>query len=350
MIFIAKEGEIIRTLSSEYYTKILGIIDAWKSGKERFVFKTSGTTGEPKEISFSRKQIESSANLTKTTFGLDETSLLFCTLNADFVAGAMMIYRALVIGCDLMVLEPHSNPLMHLGRQNTLLSSYRNKILYALAPLQIHNIIQNGEDLPLLKLAKAILVGGASISQSLNEKILENNLPVYETYGMTETLTHVAIRKAEEPLQTFQTLKGIQVKVENDSSLHVFYEDLNPNWISTNDLVEKIDEKTFRYIGRKDNSINSGGIKIQLEEMESKIQEKNLTSNPFFCFGIKDEILGQKLVLFEESANPTLQKSVLQEFLGKFEVPKEIIGVSSFYRTPTGKIDKLKTVRERFSN
>jgi o-succinylbenzoate---CoA ligase len=347
MLFISKEGEILNSeVGNTYYQKIKKIVEEWHFGQEKFSFLTSGSTGKPKEIIFSREQIIESVKTTKQAFGLDANCLFFCNLNVDFVAGAMMVYRALVIEADLFVVEPSANPLLNLGRQELLLNKYRRRVFFAFAPLQMSEILNDVNSKDLLILAKTILLGGAPVPKDMQKTLLDSNLDIYETYGMTETLSHVAIRKIDEPDHTFTILKGIDFRINEQECVEINYPGLGLNWLKTNDIAKKINSKSFEIIGRKDNVINSGGIKLQIETIETKIRDSGKIKGRFFCFGLSDEKYGQKLVIFIESKEKYIDLSDFKSFLSKFEVPKEIVFKSKFAETLTLKIDKLKTVNE----
>jgi o-succinylbenzoate---CoA ligase len=347
MLFISKEGEILNSeVGNAYYQKVKNLVDAWHNGQQEFVFFTSGSTGKPKEIIFDREQILASVSTSKQAFGLDTNCLFFCNLNVDFVAGCMMIYRALVIEADLFVVEPSSNPLLKLGRQELLLNKYRRRVFFAFAPLQMAEILKDTNSKDLLILAKTILLGGTPVPNEMQEILLESGLEIYEGYGMTETLSHVAIRKLEDRQHTFSILKGINFRINTDGCLEIDYPDLKIKWLKTNDLAKKINNKSFKIIGRADNVVNSGGVKLQLEVIEEKIRESGIIKERFFCFGLSDEKYGQKLVIFIESKEKRIDLSDFKSFLGKFEVPKEIVFKDKFFETPTLKIDKLKTANE----
>jgi o-succinylbenzoate---CoA ligase len=347
MLFISKEGEFLNSeVGNLYYQKVKEIVDAWQGGQEEFVFFTSGSTGTPKEIKFNRKQIVTSVNTTKQAFGLDAKCLFFCNLNVDFVAGRMMVYRALVLEADLFVVEPSANPLLNLGRQELLLSKYRKRIFYAFAPLQMAEILKDTNSKDLLILAKIVLLGGAKVPDPMQKTLLDSELTIYEGYGMTETLSHVALRKLNEPNQTFKVLENITFRIAADDSLELYYPGILNGWLKTNDLAKKISEKTFKILGRADNVINSGGVKLQIEAIENKIHKAGIIKDRFFCFGLSDEKYGQKLIICIESKEKYIDLSDFKSFLGKFEVPKEIIFIERFSETATLKIDKLKTLNE----
>lgn len=347
MLFLDLDGGSVNTDSqNKYYHKVLNFRELWYSGQSDFQIQTSGSTGNPKVIELSRQQLIDSANLTKNAFDLKEGDVAFCCLNVDYIAGMMMLVRAFEIGMELMVVEPKSNPFEGIEKHLYLL---RRNAFYAFVPLQIENLLTNESYISQLNAAKNIIIGGASVNDSLLEKIQLLNSPVYATYGMTETITHIAKRRLNgvEKQDFFEILENVKIDLDERNCLKINSKSTQNQWITTNDIVELIDKNKFKLIGRADNIINSGGVKIQLEKVESKIGEilRNLQfNNRFFTYGIDDKKLGQKLILIFEEEKPHADLTEAFKILPKFERPKEIFVVEKFIETPTAKIDKIKTV------
>lgn len=359
MLFISSDGTIINTSSNNpYYKKALELREKWFSEAENFTIHTSGSTGKPKEIILTRSQIKASISQTQKAFNLVEGDTAFCCLNIEYIAGMLMLFRAFEIGMDVLVVEPSSNPFESLGNQQYLLQSSKGNNFFAFVPLQIENILEKNPE--SLLTAKAIIVGGASVNETTLEKIQQISKPIYATYGMTETVTHIAIKQLNgvEKTDYFEILEGIEIKTDSRNCIQIKGQTTNNEWITTNDVVELINEKQFKLIGRADNIINSGGVKIQLEKVENvveKILHEKLINQRFFCFGILDEKLGQKLVLIIEGetqseSNNTEIITALSQKLPKFEVPKEIFWIERFIETPTNKIDKNRIINEFILN
>ncbi|MFD2521179.1 AMP-binding protein [Emticicia soli] len=355
MIFLEKDGTIINTAPNNlYYQKVMKFKEAWDLGQQNFTIHTSGSTGIPKPITFTRLQLIESAYLTAKTFNLREGDTAFCCLSVDYIAGMMMLVRAFEIGMDLIIVEPTSSPFTGIEKHLYLLNSNRGRNFFAFVPLQIQTLLEESErSLETLNSAKAILIGGASVSDSLEEQIQKINAPVYATYGMTETLTHIAIKLLNGPEKEdfFTVLEGIEIAQDERECLKIKLKATDDEWVVTNDIVEILEEGKFRLVGRFDNIINSGGVKIQLEKVE-KIGEQVLAElafqGRFFAYGVPDNKLGQKLILVVESKKPLSNGNQIglsfSEKLPKFEIPKEIFFVEKLIETPTGKIDKIKTV------
>ena len=331
--------------NSVYEQKVVNFCESWLNGNKTFTLKTSGSTGEPKLIELSRNQMVASAKLTGKTFKLQNGDSALVCLNVEYIAGIMMLVRGMELGLSLTIVEPSGNPLENLEHQRF--------DFFAFVPLQLQNVLETPKYWQILNQAKAIIVGGAAVNQALADKIKQLKVPVYSTYGMTETVSHIAIKRlnSNDVDEYFHVLEGVKISIDSRNCLNITGEASNNQLIQTNDIVEIVNEKEFKLIGRFDNIINSGGVKIQLEKVEKLIEEdlKIFGSNRYFAFGISDEKLGQKLVLFVEC---TIENSELHDtffkkielILPKFEIPKEIYFTEKFIETPTGKIDKKASV------
>jgi o-succinylbenzoate---CoA ligase len=362
MVFLEKDGTYINTSpNNEYYDKVLKFKGLWESGQEEFTIQTSGSTGIPKQIVLHRKQMIASAKMTAKAFDLQEGDTAFCCLNVEYIAGMMMLVRAFEIGMDLMVVEPSSNPFLGNEKHLYLLNANRGRNFFAFVPLQIQTILEETPNLSeILNSAKAIIIGGASVNELILEKIQKIYRPIYATYGMTETITHIAIKRlnGSEKDDFFNTLDGVDVKLNDDNCLMIKSKSIGNEWITTNDVAEIINDSSFILHGRIDNVINSGGVKIQLEKIEKVgegILRKLQISTSYFVFSLPDEKLGERLVLIVQkdekiqlpSTTDAMKIDLLKAFkeiLPKFEVPKEVFFVEKMIETPTGKIDKIKTI------
>lgn len=324
----------------EYEQKVFDFCEKWLSGQQEFTLKTSGSTGEPKPILLTRFQMEASAKLTGKTFELKPDDKALVCLNVEYIAGIMMLVRGMVLGLELTIIEPNSNPLENLENQEF--------DFVAFVPLQLQKILENENQIEVLNKMKAIIVGGAAVNEVLAKDIQQLKVPVYSTYGMTETVSHIAIRRLNgvNKSENFQVLKDVKIGIDERNCLNIIADASNNKLIQTNDIVEIINENEFKLIGRFDNIINSGGVKIQLEKVE-KVFEKYLANKRFFAFGIADLTLGQKLILVVETEDLVNEKILFEakERLTKYEFPKQIFTIKNFSETPTGKIDKKATIK-----
>ena len=328
--------------NSEYDQKVFDFCEYWLAGQQEFILKTSGSTGEPKPIILTRFQMEASARLTGKIFQLKPYDKALVCLNVNYIAGIMMLVRGMVLGLELTIIEPNSNPLENLANQDFDFAAF--------VPLQLQKMLENESQIENLNKMKAIIVGGAAVNEVLEKEIQQLEVPVYSTYGMTETVSHIAIRRLNgvNRSNNFSVLEGVKIGIDSRNCLNIIADASNNELIQTNDIVEIINENEFKLIGRFDNIINSGGVKIQLEKVE-KIFEEFITEKRFFDFGIDDEKLGQKLILVVETDylannNKDILIKKAQDKVAKYEIPKQIFTINSFSETPTGKIDKKATI------
>lgn len=335
--------------------KAAGIICSWNENVQTFSIKTSGSTGKPKEIQLKRHLMEKSARLTGKTFGLQAGDTLFCCLSTESIAGLMMVVRALVLDCNLFVIPPSSKPLQEIP-DNTKLD------FAAFVPMQMQQIISESPGkFSILNHMKAIILGGAPVSESFLKSLLEAKIhcPVYHTYGMTETYTHLATRllNSENGASEFYyPLEGVKLSLDERGCLVIESDITEGEKLVTNDVVELNDkDRSFRWLGRFDNVIISGGVKIQAEEVERAaeklLSEKNKPALRLFAASLPDDKLGEKLVLVIEDDNWSKnEKSAflneLKTALPKYHAPKDVFFVSKFKETATAKIDRKATLRE----
>lgn len=320
------------SLKDEAFKKSIGefLVDFLSESSTLSVF-TSGSTGKPKKIILKKSQMVNSAMATGTFFGLREGQTALLCLPADFIAGKMMIVRALVLGLELDYVKPTANPI---NRNN------RTYDFCAMVPMQVENSLEK------LKLVKILIIGGAPLPNNTKVQLLETPTRCFETYGMTETITHIAIK----PIQYdyFEVLPNVDIFLDKRDCLVIDAPQIADDKIVTNDLVELIDRKRFKWLGRYDNIINSGGIKLIPEVIEEKLT--NSFQEQFFVFGLPDQQLGEKLALIVEGK---LKIELIQNRLekntelNKYERPKAIFITPRFSQTSSGKIDRSKTI-ERF--
>ncbi|HUH25543.1 MAG TPA: AMP-binding protein [Flavobacterium sp.] len=309
----------------EAYEKELGdFILQWFDHNNFVELSTSGTTGKPKKIKLEKEAMTQSALATGEFFQLKpDDSALLC-LPTRYIAGKMMFVRAVVLGLKLDYVNPSKEPL-----KNT------DKIydFVAMVPLQVQNSITQIEQ------CRKLIVGGAELDEKIKLHLKDMMLEVYETYGMTETITHIAAKRIQD--KYFTSLPHANISTDERGCLLIEAPLVANGLVVTNDLIELINDVQFQWIGRIDNVINSGGIKIVPEKIEQKLSE--YIPYRFFVIGKEDESLGQKLVLVIEQDPYNLLPEVLSS-LEKYERPKEILFVKQFKETPTGKILRKDTV------
>ncbi|MDP3359423.1 MAG: AMP-binding protein [Lutibacter sp.] len=329
----SSEEELI-DFSEEISVEVCDFLRNWFDATPFVEVKTSGSTGNPKIIQLQKKQMINSAKATGDYFNLPENTTALLCMSPNYIAGKMMLVRALTLGWHLDILEPTSNPLKN---------SDKNYDFSAMVPMQLHN------SLPDIHKIKKLIVGGGTVSNELLSKIQEVKPEIFATYGMTETITHIAVKRmnviASGAKQTHYTiLPNIQISLDQRGCLVIDAPTISEEKVVTNDLVELISSTEFKWLGRIDNVINSGGIKLIPEQIEEKLAE--IIENRFFVAGKKDEILGEKLILIVEGINngDLLNKIQQLKSLSTYEIPKEIYFLEKFTETQTNKIDRAKTL------
>lgn len=326
-----------------FETETFSFIKTWLTGEPEFTLTTSGSTGTPKEITLSRSQLQQSAHRTILALELTNQHTALVCLDTKYIAGKMMLVRALETNMKIIAAEPSSNPFKNLTDNASI-------DFVALVPLQLEEILKDSLSTQHLNRVKNIIIGGAAISENLKSQISNLKSNVYATYGMTETVSHIALQRlnGSNPAPHFETLPGIKIKTDERDCLVIELPGFKEP-IITNDIVRIINDSAFILLGRYDNVINSGGVKLNPETIEQKITTIFNSLHyqlSFFVAGVPDERLGQKLVLLIEGHvdSSTDLLSALKEKLNAYEAPKAIITVAAFERTATQKINRLKTL------
>ena len=312
----------------EAYEKELGefLLD-WLDDKETIQLTTSGTTGAPKIITIKKEAMVYSAIATGNFFDLHPQDKALLCLSARYIAGKMMIVRAMMLGLELDIIAPSS----HLDD----VVPNKSYDFVAIVPLQAENSLDK------LNQFKKIIIGGAKVSDDLALKLNSVNAKIYETYGMTETITHIAAKRIGETY--FNTLEHVTITIDDRKCLVIDAPSITNEKIVTNDIVEIHNEKQFKWLGRYDNVINSGGIKLFPEQIETKLVSK--IPNRFFITGLPDAVLGTKVVLVIEGKEQKIAPSIF-DILDKFEKPKDILFLTEFVETETKKINRIQTLEK----
>ena len=306
-----KEGE-------EFEKPVGDFLLDWFNSKSYLEVQTSGTTGEPKLIQIDKQAMVNSALATGDFFDLYPGNRALHCLPVKYIAGKMMLIRAMILGLDLDFVAPSSHPMENNDNKYDFV---------AMVPLQAKHSLKE------LRNVKKMIVGGAKMSKTLENALAKLPTEVYETYGMTETITHIAARKIEDKF--FTVLPNVTVSYDDRNCLVIHAPRIAAGVIVTNDLVELVNENQFVFLGRFDNVINSGGIKLIPEQIEDKLSGK--IESRFYVIGKPDKDLGEKLVLVIEGEKKEIN-ATLFEALDKYEKPKEIVYVAKFKETATGKI------------
>jgi o-succinylbenzoate---CoA ligase len=330
LAFCRSRIDVAPAWEAEHFAFILN----WLDTNDKIEISTSGSTGVPKKIMMSKHLMAQSARMTATYFELTASTKVLLCLPSAYIAGKMVIVRALTNGWNLHWVEPSSNPLKAIEQYFDFTS---------LTPMQVNGVLNESPE--KFNLIKKILIGGAAISTELEQQLSDYTCECFETYGMTETVSHVAVRQLNTGISNFNALPGVHFTKDNDDCLVIHATHLDNLELKTNDVVDLQSPQSFRFLGRKDNVINSGGIKIFPELVEEKI--KHLFKTEYYISSTKDNVLGQRVVLFIEGATPSeielnALKDALKAELKGAEMPKELIWQERFERTISGKIKRQR--------
>jgi O-succinylbenzoic acid--CoA ligase len=322
----------------------LTFLKEWLDGSKTFVQKTSGSTGAPKEIVITRHQMIASAEATQAALGLKRGYHAFICLDTRFIAGKMMCVRSLVTGMEMTFREPIANPL-------TALSETSIVDFVALVPYQIEEILSSPQSFYLNKLG-TVIVGGAPMKTDTAQRLKTFSSRFFSTYGMTETMSHIALQHISptQPDGVFQCLSGVTIEADERGCLVASVPWLTEK-VVTNDIIEIISSKNFRWVGRFDNIINTGGFKASPEKIEFQIENifKSLNvDRRFFIAGVPDDKTGERVALFIEGVGlPGFLEEIqnrLHSLVQRFEIPKAIYFIDNFQYTSSNKLDRLATL------
>lgn len=323
-------------------------IKTWLDNNDYVEVKTSGSTGTPKIIRLEKKRMIASAKATGKFFGLKPNDKALLCLPCDYIAGKMMVVRAIVLGLDLYSVEPTGNPL-----ENDLIQNMDFQF-GAMIPLQVLNSLEN--KLTQFNQIEKVIIGGGVVDNHLLQKLQTTKNQCFATYGMTETITHVAVKtlNGTNKSDVYHALEKVEFSQDKRDCLIIDAPYLSDNQIITNDIVKLYSKSSFEWLGRFDNVINTGGIKVNPEKIEAKIAD--FIKAEFFIAAEADVKLGKKVILVieqiiekEGEINLELLKQQFQIVLSKFEMPKKIYFSPKFERTETGKIQRKRTLSLLFN-
>lgn len=298
----------------------------WFDEKDYIDMLTSGSTGIPKTIRVLKQSMVNSAIATGNYFDLSPGDKVLNCLPVKYVAGKMMFVRSFILGLDMEFVAPSAFPL----RKNEFDFDFA-----AMVPLQAQN------SLSALHKIKKLIVGGAKINAQLEKELLQLPTRCFETFGMTEAVSHIAAKKIGE--KAFTALPHVKISQDERNCLVINAPDVVDHKIVTNDLVELLSGNQFIFLGRMDNLVNSGGIKLIPEQIEAKLHAS--IPQRFFAIGVSDADLGEKLILVIEGEKYDFDKTLF-DVLSKYEKPKDIIFVLKFKETPNGKVIRRGSLKD----
>ncbi|MEJ7645649.1 MAG: AMP-binding protein [Chryseolinea sp.] len=325
----------------EVEAALFSFIKDWLNARESFTLKTSGSTGVPKAITIARDQMITSAKRTQQVLGLKKGDTALVCLHPDYIAGKMMLVRCFVTGMKIVFAAPSGNPFYEI-RDNDI-------DFCALVPLQVYHILQSGH-LARLDRIRTVLIGGGKVTDDIIARLREIDCRCYSTYGMTETVSHVALRllNTQDTTDCYVALPGVALSLDGRGCLVIDCAWLHQP-VVTNDIVELRDNKTFIWLGRWDNIINTGGVKIVPEKIEEMIENcfrDASIGNRFFLASIPDLRLGNKVILVIEGTHPeedirtSLQALKVEE---PYAYPQLLLFIPRFIEAGNGKVNRNAT-------
>lgn len=330
------DSKIRNELTPIWEKDVYGFILQWLDDSDTIIQYSSGTTGKSKMIRLQKLSMVRSAESTCRFFNLSRGQTAALCLPIEYIAGKMMVVRSIVCGLDLFITEPKSKPDFH----------EPEKIDFcAMVPFQVTNTWPSKNNLPSIRI---LIIGGAEISKELENLVKDIPAEVYATYGMAETCSHIALRRinGSNPDKSYKALPGIKLETDQRNCL-VIKASYLPGPVITNDQARLEGNGRFRWIGRFDNLINSGGIKVVPEEVESALAYK--TGIEFALIGLPDPKLGQRLVLVTEKNKETISDDAIRSELALLIpaklMPKDIVRIEKFPRNASFKIDRLTLAR-----
>ena len=310
----------------------------WRSPSPEVRLQTSGSTGRPKVFYADKERLRASARMTCDFLGLREGQTALLCLSCDYIAGKMMVVRALERGLRLVEVAPSNRPLEDLVREHP---DIKGIDLAAMVPSQVYCSLGH----PLLPRIRHLIIGGGAIPAALEERLRALPTAVWSSYGMTETLSHIALRRVSgaEAEDWYRPLPGVALSLSGEGCLVIDAPALSPERLVTNDLAELLPDGRFRILGRRDNVVISGGLKLHIEEEEERLRPllPDREGRPVFCITCRPhEKLGEEAVVLVERALLTAAQTVLRH-----PYIKSILPVDAVPMTSTGKIDRAAARR-----
>ena len=343
-------------------------LSEWNNDSDRVLVHTSGSTGKPKPMMVEKKRMLNSARITCDFLGLKPGDSALLCMSLDYIAGKMVVVRSIERHLHLISVSPSGHPLKDINLKDANGKNANGEITFAaMVPMQVYNTLQVPEERERLTHIRHLIIGGGAIDASLEKELrsLPGNIAIWSTYGMTETLSHIALRRINgaEASEWYQPFDSVKISQTDEGCLVIDAPLVCAETLVTNDIVEiesyiynkvekheKVEKLRFRIKGRKDNVICSGGIKIQIEEVEALL--KPHLEKPFMIAKKKDEKFGEIAVLLTEDENLKKVEATIRRLLSgksddsnksseskshKYWIPREYLHVDHLPLTETGK-------------
>lgn len=337
-------------------------LSEWNNGSDRVLVHTSGSTGKPKPMMVEKKRMLNSARITCDFLGLKPGDSALLCMSLDYIAGKMVVVRSIERHLHLISVSPSGHPLKNIDLKDVNGKDVNGEITFAaMVPMQVYNTLQVPEERERLTHIRHLIIGGGAIDAALEQELrsLPGNIAIWSTYGMTETLSHIALRRINgaEASEWYQPFDSVKISQTDEGCLVIDAPLVCAETLLTNDIVEiepyiynKVEKTRFRIKGRKDNVICSGGIKIQIEEVEEFL--KPHLEKPFMLAKKKDEKFGEIAVLLTEDEDLKKVEATIRRLLSgksddsnksseskshKYWIPREYLHVDHLPLTETGK-------------
>lgn len=317
-------------------------LNDWNNESDKVLVHTSGSTGKPKPMWIEKERMRASARMTCAFLNLHEGDTALLCMSLDYIAGKMMVVRSLVGGLRLISVKPSGHPLASLTEA---------PCFAAMVPMQVYNSLRVPRERELLRQIRHLIIGGGAIDADMERELRDFPNAVWSTYGMTETLSHIAMRRLNGDYASiwYTPFSGVKVSLSLDNCLVIKAPAICADVLKTNDIaVLGEDKRSFRILGRKDNVICSGGIKIQIEEVERVLGQH--LSVPFVLTKRPDAKLGECAVLLTESADIENISTVCRNNLPPYWQPRHFFTVDQIPLTATGKPARAEAERIARSN
>ena len=312
-------------------------VSDWQSDSPTLLVHTSGSTGKPKPMLVEKRRMEASARITCGFLGLRAGDTALLCMPLDFIAGKMVVVRSLVWGLRLVAVEPSGHPLKGLTESPTFA---------AMVPMQVYNSLKVDEERRLLRGITHLIIGGGAVNSDMAEELRGFPNAVWSTYGMTETLSHIALRRLSgaEASEWYEPFDGVGVTTNADGCLVIDAPAVCAQALVTNDIAEIApDGRRFRIRGRRDNVVCSGGLKLQIEEMEARLQPH--LNVPYMISKCPDDKFGEAVVLLAVTDDMESVREVCHKHMPRYEQPRYFLAVSALPMTPTGKPARAEAMK-----
>lgn len=332
------QDEFIGRYGAEsFQASLAGFLAEWFDGKETLRVHTSGSTGKPKELWVEKRRMMNSAMLTVDFLNLQRGDTALLCMPLQYIAGKMVVVRALVAGLNLLPVTPCGHPMAAFDEA---------PVFAAMIPMQVFNTLQVPEEKEKLMRVRHLIIGGGAIDEQLGEALKPFPHEVWSTYGMTETLSHIALRKlnGEQASAWYTPFSSVTLSQTEEGTLVIEAPSVTAARLITNDIVEFDSRGCFKVLGRKDNTINTGGVKVQIEQVEESLRPHLLF--PFMITSVPDAKFGERIVLLAETGTESgvrIAKAV--EELPVYWRPKQTFYMERIPLTETGKPDRATAKR-----